>query len=145
MKYDDASWHSGGDFPADLNEEAGATHIAMFAAWCQLNGLGGELHEDDFADELEQLRDRDITPRRWFLATCDGKLVDDDLNDEGNAFAEAYYNTENAQYATDYAETLSTELESLYHVPDTWASYDRLAPVISKRFSDWRARNPDRP
>jgi hypothetical protein len=33
MKYDDASWHYGGDFPADLPREAGSTHIAMFLAW----------------------------------------------------------------------------------------------------------------
>ena len=29
MKYDDASWHYGGDFPADLPQAAGATHIVM--------------------------------------------------------------------------------------------------------------------
>ena len=28
-KYDDASWHYGGDFPDDLPEENGATHIGM--------------------------------------------------------------------------------------------------------------------
>lgn len=39
MKYDDASWHVGGDFPKELPPEAGATHIGMFAAWCMLNGL----------------------------------------------------------------------------------------------------------
>ncbi|WP_441328174.1 DUF7832 domain-containing protein [Mesorhizobium album] len=33
MKYDDASWHSGGNFPRELPPEAGATHIAMFVAW----------------------------------------------------------------------------------------------------------------
>ena len=36
MKYDDAGWHVGGDFPDDLPPEAGATHIGMFAAWCML-------------------------------------------------------------------------------------------------------------
>lgn len=44
MKYDDASWRYGGEFPAELDETAGATHIAMFAAWCVLNGLSAELH-----------------------------------------------------------------------------------------------------
>jgi len=41
MKYDDASWHYGGDFPDDLPDEAGATHTGMFLAWALLSGLGG--------------------------------------------------------------------------------------------------------
>lgn len=45
MKYDDASWHVGGEFPKELPPQAGATHIGMFAAWCMLAGLAGELHE----------------------------------------------------------------------------------------------------
>src|SRR6266404_3538306 len=36
MKYDDASWHYGGDFPEDLPREAGATHTGMFVAWALL-------------------------------------------------------------------------------------------------------------
>ncbi|WP_265102660.1 hypothetical protein [Acinetobacter sp. 'aerobic (ED)'] len=39
MKYDDASWHYGGDFPADLPQEAGATHIGMFLTWMLLQTL----------------------------------------------------------------------------------------------------------
>ena len=62
MKYDDFSWHAGGDFPADLPAEAGATHIAMFAAWAVLNGLAGDFHKVDRAIDLAQLRARGITP-----------------------------------------------------------------------------------
>ncbi|RML48695.1 DUF7832 domain-containing protein [Pseudomonas avellanae] len=32
MKYDDASWHYNGNFPSDLPDTAGATHIGMFLA-----------------------------------------------------------------------------------------------------------------
>jgi hypothetical protein len=38
MKYDDASWHYGGDFPTDLPRKAGSTHIALFLACAVLNG-----------------------------------------------------------------------------------------------------------
>lgn len=31
-RYDRADWHSGGDFPKDLTDEAGGTHIGMFLA-----------------------------------------------------------------------------------------------------------------
>jgi len=49
MKYDDASWHYDGEFPADLPPEAGATHIGMYLAWCLLNELAGPLYTDDFS------------------------------------------------------------------------------------------------
>jgi hypothetical protein len=55
MKYDDASWHYGGDFPKDLDDMAGATHIGMFVAWCLLNGLGGALHTEEFPEDLHGL------------------------------------------------------------------------------------------
>lgn len=102
MKYDDASWHYGGNFPENLDDEAGATHIAMFVAWCVLNGLSGELHLEDFADDLDRLRTRVSTPGEWFLANCDGKFTDEDLSEEGNAFADYYYAREEAQYLGDY-------------------------------------------
>jgi hypothetical protein len=40
MKYDDATWHSGGDFPKDLPAEAGATHIGMFVSWGVSDAVG---------------------------------------------------------------------------------------------------------
>jgi hypothetical protein len=38
MKYDDASWHHGGDFPAGQPQEHGGTHIALFLRWCFVKG-----------------------------------------------------------------------------------------------------------
>ena len=140
MKHDDASWHYGGDhFPEELPHEAGATHIAMFVAWCVLNGLAGDLHTEEFADDLESLRTRELTPGAWFLMVCDGKFTDEDVNEEGNAFAQAYYDAAKAgQYIFDYETVLGDSVPSLYHVPDTWDAYDRLAPVLKTRLEEWR-------
>lgn len=91
MKYDDASWHYGGDFPKDLPTKAGATHIAMFLAWAVLNGLASDFHTAEPSEELAGLRDRKITPGEWFIMTCDEKFTDEDLSDEGNLFALGYY------------------------------------------------------
>jgi hypothetical protein len=146
LKYDDASWHYGGDFPEDLNPESGGTHIGMFVAWAMLNGLAGALHTDDFPDELEELRKRTTRPGSWFIKACDGKFTDEDLNNEGNAFALAYYanddglQTQAGSYLADYELTF-TRLKSLYHVADTWTSYDELAPLISRRFLEWHKSN----
>jgi hypothetical protein len=140
MKYDDASWHSGGKFPQDLRAEAGATHTGMFVAWAFLSGLAGQLHIEDFPDDLPKLRSRAVTPGRYFLATCDGKFTDEDLNDEGNAFAQTYFDLQKGQFVADYERTVGANLPSIYHVPDTWETFDRLRPIFDQRLSAWRAR-----
>jgi hypothetical protein len=123
VKYDDASWHYGGDFPQDLPDEAGATHIALFAAWPALHDLAGNIHTVDCQADLECLRRRELTPRNWFISVCDGKLTDQDLNERGNAFAQAYYGiegelrTEAGSYLSDYDHVFS-DAPSFYHVPD---------------------------
>jgi hypothetical protein len=137
MKYDDASWHSGGDFPADLPPEAGATHSGMFFGWALLKGLGSDLHS---AQEVEGLRARALTPGQFFLEGCDGKLTDEDFSEEGKAFARVYYDMSRGQFLYDYEHALGAELPTLYHVPDTWETYDALAPVLDERLRNWRAR-----
>ena len=137
MKYDDASWHSGGDFPSDLPNEAGATHIGMFVAWALLSGLAGELHTVDFPEGLEALRTRSVTPGAFLLEHCDGKFTDEDLNEQGNAFATAYFNLEGGGYLMDYENVLGGSLPSLYHVPDNWHNFDLLKPTLDKRFAEW--------
>jgi hypothetical protein len=138
VKYDDASWHYGGQFPEDLPPEAGARHTGMFVAWAMLAGLASELHTTEIPEELEKLRSRVITPGAFFLAVCDGKFTDEDLNDEGNAFAQAYFNFDTGSYLKDYDRVLTKGLPSQYHVQDTWANFETLRPVLDKRLHDWR-------
>ena len=145
MKYDDASWHYGGDFPAALPPEAGATHIAMFVAWAVLNGLAGEYHTDHAADDLALLQKREVTPTAWFIRACDEKFTDEDLTDEGNSFAASYYgsgeglHTDAGSYLDDYGETFPNA-ELLYDVEDSWTSFDKLSPKLSNRLKTWRSR-----
>lgn len=110
----------------------------MFVAWCLLNGLGGELHTTELPEELSELREGKQTPGEWFLKTCDEKFTDEDLNDEGNRFASDYFNDASGKYINDYTATLGKRLPSVYHVADSWQNYDLLAPVIAKRFRDWK-------
>jgi hypothetical protein len=143
IKYDDACWHYGGDFPSDLPPEAGATHIGMFAAWAMMNGFAGAIHTDDYPTLLGRLQNRELTPGSWFIEACDEKLTDEDLNDEGNAFAQSYYANEDGlksdvpNFLDDYTEAFP-DFEELYRIPDTWESYEKIAPVISRRFIKWR-------
>lgn len=138
MKYDDASWHYGGDFPKDLPDEAGATHTGMFVAWSLLSGLAGEIHTNDFPDALEKLKTRSITPGSFFLQYCDGKFTDEDLSELGNKFATYYYDLDSGDYIADYEKLLLGDLATPYHIQDTWNNFDKLKIVIDKKFSDWK-------
>jgi len=140
MKYDDASWHYGGQFPKDLPNEAGATHTGMFVAWALLTGLAGEIHTEELPEGLEKLRSRSVTPGQFFLEACDGKFTDEDLNDEGNAFAQEYFDFDRGAYMNDYDQLLAKGLPSQYHVQDTWTNFDKLRHVLDKRLDDWRRK-----
>jgi len=138
MKYDDASWHYGGTFAEELPASAGATHIGMFLAWCLLEGMSGQAL--DAGNELAKLKAREISPGSFVMDFCDGKFTDEELNEEGNEFALAYFELESGTYASDYEKTLADKLPSLYHVKDSWESFDKLKPVIDNRFLEWTAK-----
>lgn len=140
MIYDNASWHYGGKFPSDLPMEAGATHAGMFLAWALLIGLGGEIHDASASDQISELRSRSITPGRFFFDECDGKFTDEDLNDEGNAFALSYFHLETGDYIKDYEQTVGAGLPELYYVEDRWENFDRLKPLLDRRLAEWRGR-----
>jgi hypothetical protein len=144
MKYDDASWHYGGEFPDDLPSEAGATHTGMYLAWALLSGLSGELHISDFPENIPLLQSRSITPGAFFLEQCDGKFWDEDLSDEGNAFTQHYFDFEKGQYLSDYQETLDEGLpdspSAIYYVTNSWENFDKLKPVLDRRLAEWRAQ-----
>lgn len=144
MKYEDASWHYEGKFPADLPPAAGATHIGMFAAWAVLSGLGGPRLWEDSADLLDRLRTRQITPGEFVIQACDEKLTDEDLSDEGNRFAAAYfvYDDSRANFMSDYFATIGRKGQSVYYVADTWENYDCLVPVLQNRLLEWKTNAP---
>ena len=119
-------------FPADLPPEAGATHAGMFLAWALLAGLGSA---DTAA--IDNLRNQRLTPGRFFLAVCDGKLTDSDLSVEGNAFAQVYF--EDGDFLADYEGSAGQGLPSLYYVADSWETYAKLQPLFDRRLSEWKA------
>lgn len=152
MAYDRIDWHSGGEYPTDLPPENGGIHIGMFLAWAFAHGMAGGFHHEESAHWLEQLQRRRITGLDFLLQACDGKFWEDDLDDEGNAFAIDYYRADSAfarqhgSYLDDYcdvfnrhAEANGFEYESTYHVENTWENFDRIAPVLDRRHAQWQA------
>ena len=136
MKYDDVSWHLEGAFPDGLPEKAAATPTGMFFAWCVLSGLASNEHLADFAPDVALLKARATTPAEHLLK-MDGKFSSADLSREGNQFASAYYEAESG-FLDDYEDTVGEEFPTLYHVPDTWEVFDRLAARIAARYQAWK-------
>ena len=60
------------------------------------------------------------------------------LSDEGNAFAQDYFDFSVGKYIDDYAESLIRKLPSEFHVPYTWENQKKINHQISKRYSDWK-------
>jgi len=144
MRYDRDEWHSGGDYPADLPPENGGTHIGMFLAWAILHGLEGDFHRAESQADLDAVRSRQLTGRDFLFRACDGKFWDEDLSDEGNAFARWYYAPGGGGYGPyleDYQQVLAAGLPTEYHVENSWENFDKLAPVIDRRFREWQKRS----
>jgi len=136
--YDKAKWHFGGDYPPGLDNTYAYTHGGYFFGWIVDHDLVDPEFLEDFSDEIDRFRARDISARELFIAT-DGALVSDMLNETGNAFASAYFDFTNGQYLTDYDELLCGGLETMYHVEDTAENYAIMSARISKRFNEWDA------
>lgn len=151
-KYDDASWHYGGDYPEDLHQENGATHIGMYMMWCIENNLVSDELLEDAETEIEKVKKREITGAEFLIDCCDGQLGDDDLTVLGNEFSRDYYN-EDSEYAKKYnsyfsdytqifdekAEEQDFAYETVYHIEDDFENYDLIKPIINQRFEEWKS------
>ncbi len=103
--YDDAgSW------------ERACRHIGLFLWWAAERGLASEDHE------LASLR---ANATQHVIDHCDTKLWDEDLTDEGNAFATSEYDAYLGEVSA-YARTLGV---GDYEVPE--------GEVTKKHFFEW--------
>lgn len=69
----------------------------------------------------------------------DGNLSEFDLNPQGMRFAEAYYRSKSASFLADYERLAEKESMSRHRMPDSWATYEAVASMISSRYRSWLA------
>ena len=119
MKYDDASWHYGGEgFDENNLIEYGGVHIGLFLKWCFRRDWAGPVHLNDpeASQDVNAVIRGNMTGTDFLFKYCDGKLIEEDLNDEGNAFAAKYYNR--------YLEKIENKYsDEIYHVPEPAIDY----------------------
>jgi hypothetical protein len=129
MKYDDANWHSGGQFPQDSPPEYGGTHIALLLKWCFLKGWVGELQVKESAPYLDKLLSGEMSATEFLFKNCDGKFTDEDLSNEGNAFL-GYYYGKNGPYLDDYAAEFGN---LMYVAGEEKHDFERFAKMVDRR------------
>ncbi|MFV0517551.1 MAG: hypothetical protein ACK5MV_09150 [Aminipila sp.] len=148
-KYDDASWHYEGEYPKNLPNENAGIFIGMFLAWCVENDFVSEEILEEEKEVVDKIKAHEITGS-VLLWKLDGKLISEDLNEEGNSFALSYYEDNSkfaktyGDYVTDFCEVFNSkaeqsglEYESLYHVEDTLENYLLIKNLIDIRFKQW--------
>lgn len=135
-EYDDWKLHIQGAFPKDRLPEQGYVHIGLYVAWL----IGKDLLDPDWVARsgvrraVEAIKDRSDSACALRDMT-EGRLASDMLSAQGAAFTGAYYAPEYG-YARDYRRVFGRRADR-YDVPDDWESYDRLAPVLERRYAEW--------
>ena len=135
--YDKAKYHDETIEEFGLPEEHAANHTVFFLRWLIERRLMSALFETDGADLVRAFRAGEASSHALY-DWWDRCLIDDMLSDEGNAFAQSYFDFERGGYLKDYARTLQRDLPSEFHVPFTEQNYQAIRAVIDQRYDDWR-------
>jgi hypothetical protein len=138
IEYDQWRWHIEGSFPEDRPAEQGYVHIGLFLTWLTNRDLldSGWLERSGVERAAAALKARQESCSALRDMTG-GSLTSEMLTAEGRAFANAYYLPEYG-YSRDYRRVFG-RLADTYAVEDGWDSYDRLAPVLDRRYQEWQA------
>jgi hypothetical protein len=136
--YDKAKYHDDSIAEEGLDARQAFVHTGVFLGWLIDRNLLSEEFWDNAGEEIEAFRQRRRTGPQIYEWN-DGVLVDDMLNEEGNAFAQHYFDFDKGQYLADYEELLCAGLPSQYHVDDTWENYDKLKQRIDQRYEVWKS------
>lgn len=101
--------------------------MGMYLAWCVNLQLTGSALEEEAGALVLRVRYREKTGSELLLAACGGVLDGRWLNDAGRRFTDSYY----AEYLEDFRSVFGPDP---YGVKDDWDHYDRLAPLLTRRY-----------
>jgi hypothetical protein len=134
VKYDDASWHSGGQFPVGSPKEYGGTHIALLLKWCFLKGWAGDLHLSENPADVALVKSGKKSATEFLFQRCDGKFTAEDLSQSGNAFISEYYG-KNGKYLNDYGTTFRT---LMYVAPEGAHDFKLFSDMVEARYKAYK-------
>jgi hypothetical protein len=133
LEYDRWTWHTEGAFPKDQPPGQGYVHIGVFVAWL----VERDMLDPDWVAKsgletaVSSIRERGDTPCALRDMT-EGRLT-------GECHAEGGFTERTAPeygYPTDWRRAFGRRADR-YAVPDSWATYDWIAPRIDRRHREW--------
>ena len=136
--YDKAKYHSETIEELGLPPHNASLLDVFFLSWLIKRGLTSGEFESAHSRELKRYRKDQLSIQDFYYERCDGCLVSDMLNDEGNAFATAYFDFQHGNYLADYEKHLQKDLPSAFHVTYTQENERRFHAVIDARYAQWK-------
>jgi hypothetical protein len=110
----------------------------MYLTWLIARGL----HDPEFFAALpdgKRYLSQIVSRKRTAMAlrqTLDGTLPSEILSTEAQAFSDWYYGDQYAKYLDDWVAEFGEDANR-YAVPDSWGTFDRIAPHIDAQFDLW--------
>ena len=136
--YDKAKWHFEAVDQLGGQRDDAYAPAAYFFAWAAENGLLSRERTEQLAVDIEKLRRREIDGVR-LLKVLDGVLASEDLSKDGDMFATSYFEYGAGLYMSDVRSRLPPGVTQELALGWRWAVYDELAPLITKRYEQWRS------
>ena len=136
MKYDDAEYYFL-NFETGLPNENGGRHMGLFLEWVILRGLASA----ELMQSADAVRSGSTTGLDLLFDHCDGKLLDQELGEEGNAFAVDYYEKHHlADFIAAMNLDADAEVDAIFGADLTQQRHDRVLWQLDRRYSDWRRK-----
>ncbi len=135
--YDKAKYHLESIEKLGLPEIHAYIHTGLFVGWLVKNSMLSDWFAEECSDEINDFLSKQITAPELFRL-WDGALVDDMLSDDGNKFAQSYFEFETGRYLKDYSRHVSSGLQSEFHVEDSWDNFEKASKMIDRRYGEWK-------
>jgi len=94
MAIDKIDWHRDAitdEISDDENWEKAGAHIGYFIEWAYKKGFAPSNPETNDVDECEKVINSEINGVQFLIENCDSKFWEEDLNEQGQKFAEFAY------------------------------------------------------
>lgn len=124
----------GTEFPDEVSLDQAYLHMGIFMGWVIKNDLYSDDYEDEYGSQIIHFVNNEISP--IILAeSLDGIIEYSLFKEILKPFVRHYYVS--GQYLKDYKETLSVNLDSMFHVQDNRDNFNQMKIIISNRYKSW--------
>ena len=139
--FDKAKYHIETVESDKLSDTQAFVHTAFFIDWCVEKDLISEKFKQQFADQIEKIKLRQVPPTKLYM-DMDGVFPGGILNLKGYNFAMQYFHLSNGHYLKDYEKlkNLTRKNKSFYSIEDTWSYYEIVKELLDKKYSKWKGR-----